>query len=218
MKKRVLAAVLALAMVIALLPVGVLAQNGTMTFKKFLETIEKESSGKDVIYNGHGVTVKWGPTANKGTSEEDMIDRVQAPNAQYQIFRKIDDVGNVTIQNVNFVYVPGDITDHIDDWNGSTEKDFTEIQIQNAELQFLNTGNVTITNCSFEKVIVSPYGGAVENANRSATVTGCKFSNVYNAYAIKDIYPATATIYVPTDFDTKRKALSRANAAEKGLK
>ena len=25
-------------------------------------------------------------------------------------------------------------------------------------------------------------------------------------------------IYVPTDFDTKRKALSRANAAEKGLK
>ena len=25
-------------------------------------------------------------------------------------------------------------------------------------------------------------------------------------------------VYVPTDFDTKRKALSRANAAEKGLK
>jgi hypothetical protein len=25
-------------------------------------------------------------------------------------------------------------------------------------------------------------------------------------------------VYVPTDFDTKEKALSRANAAEKGLK
>lgn len=29
---------------------------------------------------------------------------------------------------------------------------------------------------------------------------------------------ATGLVYVPTDFDTKRKALSRANAAEKGLK
>ncbi len=29
---------------------------------------------------------------------------------------------------------------------------------------------------------------------------------------------ATTQLYVPTDFDTKRKALSRANAAEKGLK
>ncbi|MCZ0699580.1 hypothetical protein OZY50_00500 [Ligilactobacillus murinus] len=29
---------------------------------------------------------------------------------------------------------------------------------------------------------------------------------------------ALCWVYVPTDFDTKRKALSRANAAEKGLK
>lgn len=37
------------------------------------------------------------------------------------------------------------------------------------------------------------------------------------------VYPFLITgiirrVYVPTDFDTKRKALSRANAAEKGLK
>ena len=193
MKKRALAAVLALAMVIALLPVGVLAQDNTMTFKKFLETIEKESSGKDVTFDGHGVTVKWEPTANGGTSAEDMIDRVQAPNAQYQIFRDIKNVGDVTIQNVNFVYVPGDITGQTDKW-GNNNKNYSADEIRNAEFQFLNTGNVTITDCTFEKVIVSPYGGAVENAGRSVTVKGCKFSNVYNAYAIKDIYPATATI------------------------
>lgn len=34
----------------------------------------------------------------------------------------------------------------------------------------------------------------------------------------KEIAIVAGIIYVPTDFDTKRKALSRANAAEKGLK
>ena len=34
----------------------------------------------------------------------------------------------------------------------------------------------------------------------------------------EEIAHAHAGFYVPTDFDTKRKALSRANAAEKGLK
>ena len=41
-----------------------------------------------------------------------------------------------------------------------------------------------------------------------------KVNKTMNQKAISPI----CTVYVPTDFDTKRKALSRANAAEKGLK
>ena len=56
---------------------------------------------------------------------------------------------------------------------------------------------MTLKNCTFEKVIASPFGDQQNrpgDANRSLTVTDCTFSNVYNAYALKDIYPANAVI------------------------
>ena len=76
-------------------------------------------------------------------------------------------------------------------------RNWTKDQIRNAEFQFLNKGNVTLKNCTFEKVIASPFGDQQNrpgDANRSLTVTDCTFSNVYNAYALKDIYPANAVI------------------------
>lgn len=134
-----------------------------------------------------GVLVSWRPDKT-----ERKIDRIQNNNAQYQIFSELDDI---TLSNINFEYIPADINGHTDVWAGSGN--WTKEKIRNAEFQFLNTGNVTLKNCTFEKVIASPFGDQQDrsgDANRSLTVTNCTFSNVYNAYALKDIYPANAVI------------------------
>ena len=131
--------------------------------------------------------VSWRPDKT-----ERKIDRIQNNNAQYQIFSEL---GDITLSNIKFEYIPADIDDHTDRWSGT--HDWTALQIRNAEFQFLNKGNVTLKNCTFEKVIASPFGDEKNrpgDANRSLTVTNCTFSNVYNAYALKDIYPANAVI------------------------
>ena len=123
---------------------------------------------------------------------ERKIDRIQSNNAQYQIFSGLDDI---TLSNIKFEYIPADINGHSDAWAGSGN--WTAKEICNAEFQFLNKGDVTLKNCTFEKVIASPFGDQQNrsgDANRSLTVTDCTFSNVYNAYALKDIYPANARI------------------------
>ena len=131
--------------------------------------------------------VRWQPDETKR-----KIDRIQSNNAQYQIFSELDDI---TLSNIKFEYIPADIFEHTDAWAGPGN--WTKDQIRNAEFQFLNKGNVTLKNCTFEKVIASPFGDQQNrpgDANRSLTVTDCTFSNVYNAYALKDIYPANARI------------------------
>lgn len=131
--------------------------------------------------------VRWEPN-----EAERKIDRIQSNNAQYQIFSGLDDI---TLSNIKFEYIPADINGHSDAWAGSGN--WTAKEICNAEFQFLNKGNVTLKNCTFEKVIASPFGDQENrpgDANRSLTVTDCTFSNVYNAYALKDIYPANARI------------------------
>lgn len=185
MKKRhvrIISLLLTLCMAFALAPAAAFADGGTMTYSEFLDDVV-EGNG---TFDGKGVTVKWEPD-----EKVEVIHRIQNNNAQYQIFNTLTDV---TISNVNFEYVPADIPHHSDGWSG-LDNDYTADQIRNAEFQFLNAGSVTITNCTFEKIIVSPYGQANNTpTDRTFTFTGCTISNVYNAYALKDIYPATATI------------------------
>lgn len=159
------------------------ASGREMAFEVFLQKVV-ESNGN---FDGEGVLVSWEPDEKKRP-----IDRIQSYNAQYQIFSELDDI---TLSNINFKYIPADIKGHTDKWSGT--HDWTALQIRNAEFQFLNKGNVTLKNCTFEKVIASPFGDEKNrpgDANRSLTVTNCTFSNVYNAYALKDIYPANARI------------------------
>lgn len=155
----------------------------TLTFKEFLqEVVDREGN-----FDGGGVLVRWEPN-----EAEREINRIQSSNAQYQIFSGL---GDITLSNIKFEYVPADINGHSDAWAGSGN--WTAEEIRNAEFQFLNKGNVTLKNCTFEKVIASPFGDEKNrpgDANRSLTVTNCTFSNVYNAYALKDIYPANARI------------------------
>ena len=185
MKKRTFAILLSFCLLIGLLPAAALAAENTMTFGDFIRAV----ADGDGMFDGAGVTVKWEPDESV-----DVIHRVQIPNAQYQIF---GDLQNISISNVHFEYVPADIPNHSDGWSGINQ-DYKKEQVQNAEFQFQNSGNVTITNCTFEKIIVSPYGQDTERSSkdeaRTFTVTNCAFSNVYNAYALKDIYPASAFI------------------------
>ena len=175
------------------------ANGTTMDFAKFVETVT-DGNG---TYDGKGVTVKWSPssactddreghecTVDNKVPDGNNAQRIQKPNAQYQIFSRLTDVN---ISNVNFEFVPVAFTLCMNStWGGSV----TAEEIRNAEFQMQNTGNVTFTNCNFDKVIISPYGtGSGEyNADRTLIVTGCEFNNVYDAYAIKDIYPASASI------------------------
>ena len=184
MKKRTFAILLSFCLLIGLLPAAALAAENTMTFGAFIQAV-KNGGG---TFDGAGVTVQWEPDESV-----DVIHRVQNSNAQYQIF---GDLQNISISNVHFEYVPADIPNHSDGWSGINQ-DYTKEQVRNAEFQLLNSGNVTITNCTFEKIIVSPFGQQTErenDANRTFTVTNCTFSSVYNAYALKDIYPASAFI------------------------
>lgn len=204
--RKFLSLLLALCLVVGMLPLAALAADGdtalseanTMTLKGFIDKLKELNNaaeeGGEISFDGEGVTVKWEPNEKVIDNDSVVIQRVQSSNAQYQLLSKVDK--SLTISNVHFEYVPADIPDHSDAWN-TGENTWTKEQIRNAEFQFLNTGNVTIENCTFEKVIVSPYGpgNAVDtNEQRSFTVENCTFSNVYNAYALKDIYPAAATI------------------------
>ena len=167
---------------------------------------------KDAGYNydGQGVTVEWSPSSGcwqNHTTESDNCylknhphgtkpngntpQRLQNNNAQYQIFSDVE--GQVTIKNVTFVFKATDVeictgTGAGNSW-GEADKTY------NAELQFLNAGGLTIENCDFTNVIVSPYCKANNTAdNTVTTITNCSFSDVYNAYAIKDIYTGSAYI------------------------
>lgn len=155
-------------------------------------------SGEDVTINivpasacrdGTNHTCQIDSTSCSGTNPAypdsySAPDRVQSFNAQYQIFSGSVDV---TIKNIGFVFTPSEFAICLN--SGWGDGKYSADDVRNAELQFNNSGNVMLDNCTFDKVIVSPY------ASRGDTsVTECSFSNVYNAYAIKDIYSVNAEI------------------------
>ena len=138
---------LSLAIAFTAIPMAALAGNEgqTIDFAEFLEAVE--ASGYN--YDGQGVTVEWSPSSactdsrpnhdclfgeNAPQADGNNPQRGQVPNAQYQIF---GDQTDVTIQNVNFKFVPADFTICMNSgWKGS----YTADQVRNAELQMLNTG------------------------------------------------------------------------------
>lgn len=171
-----------------------IAENRTIDFSTFLN----EVTDAEYNYDGKGVTVEWSPSSactnpvpdhtcllGESAPEADGNNpqRGQVPNAQYQIFNGQNDI---KIVNVNFKFNPADFTICLNSaWKGTFLKD----DVKNAEMQMQNTGDVYFNNCSFDGVIVSPFGSRTQ-----ATFIDCDFKNVYNAYAIKDIYSSNASI------------------------
>ena len=190
---------LLVAMLVALLlPASAYAaerqEDNSIDFAAFLKAVEAASYD----YDGQGVTVKWSPSSactdtrlnhtcllgeGDHTPDGNNPQRGQTSNAQYQIF---SGQGDVSIKNVNFMFEPADFTICANsDWRGT----FSADSIKNAELQLQNAGSVAFTGCTFDSVIVSPYG-----SKTSARFEGCGFTDVYNAYAIKDIYSPETVI------------------------
>ena len=193
MKKRIFSVLLVLAVLLTMWPAGVFAESRegkTINFADFLK--EVEAAGYQ--YDGKGVVVKWSPSSacTDGRSSHSCRfpsgkapkpdgnnpQRGQKPNAQYQLFSKETDL---SISNVTFQFEPADFTLCMNNigWGGK----FSEADIKNAELQLLNSGDVTFQNCHFDAVIASPFG-----SRGTSTFTDCTFEHVYDAYAIKDVY------------------------------
>lgn len=198
-KKRWFSILIAVVMVFSMIPATALADETSggrsIDFRTFLK--EVESAG--YAYDGQGVTVEWSPSSacTYGRPDHTCLlaetdnkkpdgnnpQRGQAPNAQYQIFSGQMDV---RISNVNFKFNPADFKLCMNsEWGGS----FLEADIRNAEFQMLNTGDVYFSGCSFDGVIASPFG-----SRGKSTFENCDFKNVYDAYAIKDIYSPNASI------------------------
>ena len=193
MKKTILVLLLALLMAATLIT-GACASSAptTMDFAAFLKAV----ADANYNYDGKGVTVQWSPSSactnnithtcpvDGRAPDGNNAQRIQKPNAQYQIFSGETDV---SISNVNFKFVPGNFTLCMNNsgWSGTATAEDTP----NAELQLKNTGNVTFKNCTFDKVIASPF-----SSTTTTTFESCKFSNVYNAYAIKDVYSPTLIV------------------------
>ena len=200
MKKRFFICLLSLLMIFSMMPATAMANESdagrTIDFATFLEEVKEANYD----YDGKGVTVEWSPSSactdnradhkcllegqNK-TPDGNNPQRGQKPNAQYQIFK---DQTDVKIANVNFKFNPADFiicANNSGDWRGEFKKD----ENRNAELQMLNSGDVNFNSCSFDGVIASPFG-----SRGQSVFTNCNFKNVYDAYAIKDIYSPNASI------------------------
>ena len=140
-------------------------------------------------YDGEGQIVKILPLSGKADNTNACLvpNRLQKygnPDVYYAQYQRFAELQDVNISNVNFVFVPAAITVQ-DAWNpaGAT----TTAENVNGELQLMNVGSVTLTNCTFDKVAVSPIKAS------ELTVSGCEFNDL-DAYAIKDLQPTTAVI------------------------
>ena len=165
------------------------------TFIKWLENSSYSVDGASYTDNANAVVggklvVKWSPvsgcydtrtghncTVNNVAATGNTPKRVNNGLTQFQLFEG-ENVA-VTVKNVQFVYEPAAFTVcENSGWKGS----FTAADAPAGQLYFMTTGDVTFDSCEFNKVVLTSF-----NTTGSSTVTNCKFANVYNNYAIKDI-------------------------------
>ena len=175
-------------------------------FIKLVTSAGYNFDGASVAGTGKKLTVEWSPVSGcfnfsgghhqlgedcpKTAATGNTPNRWQDPYAQYQLFASATDL---SISNVNFVYVPAKVSVCMNgSWGG---KDVTPTL---AELQLNNSGDTSFAGCTFDKVTVSPYGKGNNNGNTNeqniASFTGCEFANVTDKYAIKDVYAGNVTV------------------------
>lgn len=77
------------------------------------------------------------------------------------------------------------------DWKGT----YTRDKAPTGQIYLFAPQNITFDNCGFDNVVLTAWKDiASENTVRTMTVKNCKFSNVYNNYAIKDIQSDNVSI------------------------
>ena len=196
--KKLLAGVLSAAMVMGTMAFPVFADDSStaMTYGEFLQKMQNNDYDCDF----EGATIKietdmfctdtnhddsCAYTNYRGKADE-APGRIQGTNAQYQLF---DEATNVTIKNAKFV------TDktkgvglHLTNNNGWQGEIAAGADL-NVELQFKNSGNLTIEGCEFDGLNVAPYHtGDTTAVGTVDSFKNNKFSNVYNAYGIQGVY------------------------------
>ena len=162
----------------------VINDNGTWTvveYPSFSELVTKVIEGNGT-YEGTGETYMIIPASGDARTDDNVaipnrLQKYSNPEVYYAQYQRFADLADIKISNVTITFVPAEIT-VIDVWNtaGAT----TTNENINGEIQFMNTGNVTLTNCVFNTVSVSPFNAT------ELTVTGCEFNDLM-AYAIKDV-------------------------------
>lgn len=210
--KKIMAGILSAAIAFTSVAFTAFADDSnTITYGEFLTTMKDNNYNYD--FGGKTITLKMTKfcvNQNHNHAEEGFEDysnkkdeapaRIQAPKAQYQLFK---DVQDVVIKNLNIV---ADIKDGValhlfnnNGWEGKIEAGTPF----NAEFQFLNSGNLTIEGCNFDRVSVAPYHSGDRNKleNYTDTIKGCSFKNVYNAYGVQGAY-AGKVIVDNSSFDT----------------
>lgn len=172
------------------------------TFIKWLENSSYSVDGanytnnKDAVVGGK-LVVKWSPVSGCYDTREghectvgnvaatgNTPKRVNNGLTQFQLFE--GENVNVAVKNVKFVYERAAFTVcENSGWKGS----FAAADAPAGQLYFMTTGDVTFDSCEFDKVVLTSF-----NTTGSSTVTNCKFANVYNNYAIKDIRGANVSV------------------------
>lgn len=192
--KKLFSMLMVLALLASLMvSVPAMAAGGTMTLQAFVDAVVAGNG----TFDGNGVTVKWtavsgcrdnrsGHTCKVGNvaATIETPNRIQLNCAQYHLFSTLNDI---SISNVNFDFtLPTSqvIYCHNGTWDDGSE-------IKTAVLQYENTGDVTYTNCTFNRVAVRAWRN---DANDDVTtISDCDFSNVYS-YALKDIRTSSIII------------------------
>lgn len=127
------------------------ANGTTMDFAKFVEAVT-DGNG---TYDGKGVTVKWSPssactddreghecTVDNKVPDGNNAQRIQKPNAQYQIFSRLTDVN---ISNVNFEFVPVAFTLCMNStWGGSVKLIILSVKIEKPNEFLRSSGFVAV--------------------------------------------------------------------------
>ena len=163
----------------------------------FLKMVESSGYTFDgTRADGSKLTVKWSPvsgcfdtraghncTVNNVKATGNTPARENSKLAQFQVF---DGQRDVTIKNVNFVYVAADFTVCANsNWACSKTAD----EVKTAQLFLLNSGNTTVEGCSFDKVVFTSW----QNIGKTV-IKDSEFKNIYDSYAIKDLGGSSAEV------------------------
>lgn len=174
------------------------------TFIKWLENNSYSVDGasytttnKDAVVDGK-LVVKWSPVSGclgNNCSEEhtgiahgsvatnrNVPNKQNSGNAQFYIANNGEQptAATVSISNVKFIYEPADF--RLFGNTGNSGK-WTANAVRNGQLYFMGKGAVNVENCEFDHVVLTSF----YNNDASTTIKNCKFENVYNTYAIKDL-------------------------------
>lgn len=178
---RLLALILSLVMVISMLPATAMADETTMPLEPaakdmddFVSDLElaRDTNG-NIVFDGNGATYAWTIDTTVNSGDENAPSRFNTNNAQYYLLEDL--FGSVTIRNTNFLFTAPE---------GKVEGNIVGAPsyANNAQLYFMNLGDFTVENCTFNGVILTNFCG-----EGNTNVVNCGFENVKDAYAIKDI-------------------------------